>query len=933
MDKGAHFFRSDFQVHTPRDLNWEGVDATSEAERQAYAQEFIATCRAKGLQAVAITDHHDVAFFRYIKDAAQAETDDQGNPLPEDARIVVFPGMELTLGVPCQALLLFDADFPVEFLEQAVQALTIMPVPPTNAKHGPVQRLEHIVDFEQLHDELSKRDFLRGRFFVMPNVGENGYFSLLRKGFAAKYKSMPCVGGFVDGSAKALGSGNSTILAGKSKEWGNKALGLFQTSDNRSRDFSNLGKYTTWVKWAQPTAEALRQACLARESRLSHEDPRLPSVSITSVEVSNSLFLGPIFLEFNPQYNALIGGRGTGKSTILEYLRWGLCDQPLTDQDAELPDFQRRRCDLIANTLERLDAVVSVWFIKNGIAHVVRHKTATNEILLKIGDAEFGSCTEIDVRNILPIHAYSQKQLSSVGVKLDELRRFVHTPIKSQLAQIDLTRKELRAKLRTTYEDLQRRRTVTAEIAKFELERKSLAEQVDRLRKNLRGLTDEDHQIIIQQELWEQEQQLIDAWEAQLAQAETILQDVSDEFSADLLSALPDGDTPEKNLLDRMHANLEAWFSRTRQVLQVLGEGLDRDGSKYELTDYSTALTEWRARRAVSVAAYEAAKERSAAHEGTLGQIKETEERLRQLDTLLGERKRALQRLGDPAARFSDLREEWLNLHQQASVLVQKQCEELTTLSTGLIRARLLRGHGVDGTDELLRSTLRGTKVRNDRYEGLWQRVKSAPDPLAEWNSILHELELLAHLAIEDETKTPLPSTPILESLEFTVRERQAIARVLTPEGWIDLLLEDLEDLPEFEYRAREGEYIKFRVASAGQQATALMYVLLNQEGPPLIIDQPEDDLDNKIMEEIVHEIWVAKARRQLIFSSHNANLVVNGDAELVVCCDYRVAGDQSGGKVKLEGAIDVPDINAEITAVMEGGREAFALRRAKYGF
>jgi len=61
--------------------------------------------------------------------------------------------------------------------------------------------------------------------------------------------------------------------------------------------------------------------------------------------------------------------------------------------------------------------------------------------------------------------------------------------------------------------------------------------------------------------------------------------------------------------------------------------------------------------------------------------------------------------------------------------------------------------------------------------------------------------------------------------------------------------------------------------------------------------------------------------------------LLWNGDAELVVCCDYRVAGDQSGGKVKLEGAIDIPEVNTEITAVMEGGREAFALRRAKYGF
>ena len=62
-------------------------------------------------------------------------------------------------------------------------------------------------------------------------------------------------------------------------------------------------------------------------------------------------------------------------------------------------------------------------------------------------------------------------------------------------------------------------------------------------------------------------------------------------------------------------------------------------------------------------------------------------------------------------------------------------------------------------------------------------------------------------------------------------------------------------------------------------------------------------------------------------------NLVVNGDAELVICCDYRTSGTESGGKVKLTGAIDIPAICTEITDVMEGGEEAFKLRQKKYGF
>jgi chromosome segregation protein len=82
-----------------------------------------------------------------------------------------------------------------------------------------------------------------------------------------------------------------------------------------------------------------------------------------------------------------------------------------------------------------------------------------------------------------------------------------------------------------------------------------------------------------------------------------------------------------------------------------------------------------------------------------------------------------------------------------------------------------------------------------------------------------------------------------------------------------------------------------------------------------------------------VEHLWKAKTRRQIIFASHNANLVVNGDAELVVWCDYRKAGDQSLGKIAGEGAIDVPDIREAIKRVMEGGEAAFKLRKEKYGF
>jgi CheY-like chemotaxis protein len=90
MDKGAHFHKCDFQVHTPRDLNWKGAGAVTDAERNQYAQEFVAACREKGLDAVAITDHHDPCVFKYIKQAAEQETDAEGNALPPERLLPII---------------------------------------------------------------------------------------------------------------------------------------------------------------------------------------------------------------------------------------------------------------------------------------------------------------------------------------------------------------------------------------------------------------------------------------------------------------------------------------------------------------------------------------------------------------------------------------------------------------------------------------------------------------------------------------------------------------------------------------------------------------------------------------------------------------------------------------------------------------------------
>ena len=934
MDKGAHFRRCDFQVHSPRDLNWEGDRPVSDEERKEYATRFISACREKNLDAIAITDHHDFGFLPYIRAAAEAEVDGDGKPLPKERQIVVFPGLELTLGIPCQAILILDADFPENLFAAVCTTLNIEPNDASEARHAQIERLDNIRDFTDLHRRLDEQTYLQGRYIVLPNISSGGAHTLQRDGFLAHYKSMPCVGGYLDGAVDQLGEGDRRILEGQVPAYANKPLGIFPTSDNRHNDFRMLGQHTAWVKWCKPTAEALRQACLARSTRILHAAPQLPSIIIDSLHVSNCKFLGPIDLELNPQFNCLIGGRGTGKSTILEYLRWAVCDQPPSiGDDSDVPDFQAKRAALIQNTLKPYKAIVRVNFSINGVPHVVRRKTETNEVLLKVADEPEKPVREKDVRELLPLHAYSQKQLSAVGVRSEELLRFIESPVAARLSELKSLRGDSIARIRSSHALVQRKKALASEIARQEVELVSLEKQLAELQKGLKGLSQVDQDVLATHKKLLIEQDSLKRWNRNTEKLNEVIANARSEVSMLPASFEADDSLPNSSLLEEAHGRLSNVFTVARRKLEEI-EGLLSESSD-DWQRYSELRREWEAKFEAHQKEYEDVKKRATEHEALLKQISDIETRIESLKETISERNSDLDGHGAPEEEYAAAHSQWVDLFRQKAETLDARCIEMTQLSGGMILASLQRGAGVEEVTKKLQSILEGTGIRGQakKVDDLCKSLSEADDSIEQWQNVLSDLESLSALDFEAASTPELPGTPCLSSAGFTQQDIEKIAKRVTPENWIDLALVELEDVPEFQYQLREGEYVPFAEASAGQQATALLRVLLNQQGPPLVIDQPEDDLDNQVVLKVVQEIWAAKKNRQIIFSSHNANVVVNGDADLVVCCDYRTEGDQSGGKIKCEGAIDNPEIRKEITTVMEGGRTAFLMRQEKYGF
>lgn len=133
----------------------------------------------------------------------------------------------------------------------------------------------------------------------------------------------------------------------------------------------------------------------------------------------------------------------------------------------------------------------------------------------------------------------------------------------------------------------------------------------------------------------------------------------------------------------------------------------------------------------------------------------------------------------------------------------------------------------------------------------------------------------------------------------------------------------------EYSQRGDGSQWTTITQGSPGQKAAALLAFLLAFGDAPLILDQPEDDLDNHLIYSlIVKQIRANKLRRQLIVVTHNPNVVVNGDAEMVHAFDYR------GGQCRVvqRGALQERALRDEVCRVMEGGREAFARRWARLG-
>lgn len=933
----AHWRKCDFQVHTPRDPNWQGarpmgigeangtVPVTAvdvDSSRQQWAEDFIEQCVRRNLEAVALTDHHEMVMVPYVQAAIASRR--ERDPTFD---LWLFPGMELTCRNGVQCLIVFDADLSEDWRREAQGQLGIV-VAELDDKARQAPRVTQLnCTYPGIAEALNRVPQLKGRYIVLPNVSQGGNHTVLTDGAHADFKAMPYVGGYLDvgQTVETISSKNIRRLSGRDASWGSRFIYPLPTSDARSADYSNLGSNNCWIKLAEPTAEAIRQAFLGHQSRIAIERPSVANLHVRSISVRGSAILQDGELALSPEINSFIGGRGSGKSTLLEYIAFGL---GRSCHDIQRDDYSgtRRLTSLVADTLIATAATLELAVTQDGANFYIR-RTGANAYQPKITYPD-GTSQELslkELRSLFPAVVYSQGELSEIGkqagkrAQLSDLLQFVEPEFKREDERLNANIDAAKLIVRQALQGLSAAWRQQAKIHKLNIAKSSLEQRIAALQKTLPQLSPEDQQLVTRHD------SLVEL-DGKRQHAEKQVQSVMDELAelwrtsrqtVDLTSPLP-----EAVAIQSGYSEFNAAFA---SGITALGEKLaaHRNGVTSAGAVIVAALAEAKVAR-------DRVMEKLTEHRAVTSQLSNLQAELQAIVLEIGELQVSLIA---PDDKFAELKSAIEALKSAVTALAERTKEwadKIETLSGNRIEAKL----NVDRNWSEVFDAVDALAAKSGSQEATRHRnVEEALEAQGVWGFLdALRSDCIAALRWKQVSFSGAGEKPSCEALMHAIGGTER-----TLASCIELIdLQRLESVatavpkPDITlFYCDDDRKISFEKASEGQRAAALLFMLLEQPGGPLIVDQPEGDLDNKIVSELAERLHSAKQRRQIIFASHNANIVVNGSSELVVGLDV----DDAKRAIVCHGAIDRTTVCAKITETMEGGEKAFRDRKDKYGY
>jgi energy-coupling factor transporter ATP-binding protein EcfA2 len=917
---GARWWKFEFHTHSPASLDFGKGLRQQEIRDQTTPEEWLLAYMRAGIDCVAITDHNNGDWVDKLKAALEGLKTRAGyRPL------YLFPGVEISASGGVHILALFSADKTTADITQllgavgyrgtrgnsdAVTERSLLDVVTEIHKAGGLALPAHVDESRGLFAELSANE-LKQLFECHWVIA----IELRDSGFAKPASYERCKLTWTE----VLGSDAHHL----------NAADCPSTVPNPRFP----GSHFSWVKMDTPSFEGLRLALLdgspmsIRRSDENIGDPNRHAENIIEeVSISEARYSGhgePLRLQFNPWLNSIIGGRGSGKSTVVEFMRLVLRrEKELTNNLAqEFADFARLPKSRDDKGALQDSTAIKLIYRKGSARYRIHWLNTGAGVTPTIEEERAGAWVPAqgDIAQRFKVRLFSQRQVFAMAEQSEALLRIVDESEDVRRADWDDAWQQEETKFLSLT-------AKTRELAARLAEEAKVQGELDDVLRRLKVFEGAQHARVLKDYQRRQRQKrALAQFTQQIANVQDRIRELANDIlPADLdVSAFDSGHIVDQGILLKAKDVIED-VRKIQEALQAQADAASQNHSRWN-KDVQESL--WALALEQANTAY--------------GSLTET---LRGYDA------------GDPT-EYSNLVQRRQLLEQKQKAIadtkktiatVQEQAEEslkqLQELRRKLIKDRRAFLNRVLKDNPLVRITLQPYGRTLKTIEAQFRRLVNRED---EWfaSDILTEDETGGFIA---EIYRGLPgdidqAADLIEKRWLSTRRLllaaarggavpslgQRFVNFLTrlaPEVLDRLRSWQPEDSLAVEYSPR-GDGKDFRSVeqgSPGQKTAAILAFVLAYGDEPIVLDQPEDDLDNHLIYDlIVRQLRNNKLRRQIIVVTHNPNIVVNGDAEMVFAMDNR-----SGQCwVDQKGSLQEGSVREEICRVMEGGKEAFAQR------
>ena len=952
LKNAASFYKVDLHVHSKDSYDFAKKDKPpSQKDLDCQPIDFVEHALKKGIQMISITDHNRCSYAFQIKNAAE-EYQKTGQDKYEYNSLKVLPGCEISLDYNGRTLHIL-AVFPEETSEHEIENIFdetgIDPNPSSRTKDSKVTLIKlkallekikrkngiciacHINETNGLRQEIRKLN--EGQILKLEKkqreLKEQGKtaeaesleheISIAKQKFETQFEEEIFTSLFDAVEIKKPEERRHFENVQIKNKKHTKACVI--NSDAHYLSDIGIKTNTTRIKMDEPGYHGLKRAFQDPKTRIKFEEelPQTDIKKILGIRIDKG-FLDGQLIGFTENLNCLIGGRGTGKTSLIEIIRFLMEETIPTVRKEDIDSLMRKIFEGSVATMLFQDENKREYVLQRSL--LGQEKTSCYDL--------FGTPLEdISIKDsqIINVDIYGWSEIETIArdpkEQLDLIDKFIEgiedlkTKEKHTISSLKTNAQTILDKIRQKHlhlpdvstlpeKKLELEKLKTAELDEAEIKAQQITNEsslLSSIQADILGMKTKIENLNLKTEL----KTFFTSFKQDIESKDLLYK----EWFNNLYSKLE----PFKEKIITHHDNLTGQFDQMLNVIKDLIPALTAEHE--QISKQFQKLVE----SVDQVDTRTAIQRRQALYKD----VQQMELKKKEIDKLEEEVQNLLKiRYEELIPSLEQNRKQIFKLRDGQISNLQDQLKRIPTdieISVKIIEC---------GNKESFKRSLEESYLRNIplRYKD-----RKIADTIS---SRFTPVEFVKKIYEKDETSLTFESK---EQKKFSIEkdDAQIIINHFLPtdenrfeRNRILFELETLDnpDLPQI--FLKDGEKPRLiQELSPGQRCTALLPIILLESKNPLIIDQPEDNLDNRLVFDlIVSTIRDLKEKRQIIVATHNPNIPVSGDAEQILVFD----SDGDHGYIDVKGCIDNEQVIKKVKEIMEGGEKAFLTRVQKYG-